>query len=664
MRTIDLRVILALSWATAACVGDFSASNHSHHQDRMVQLPAELPRLPSHALELVAHRTLEGPSTSSFVAGFSGPRRISQKVLLLTATDFEPSFLAARDALARIGVPHQVVVATQQEITASLLTDGVSSCYFNSVIFSTSGLGYFDPTTGSWQSALSATEWAALTDFEQSCSAREAIWYAWPSPDLGLTYTSSFAWNEPVDGVVRDPSFFTRVRPDAKIPFRNAAGYRAAIIDPSTTTSLVEAVDGGVLLALHSRADGRQLLVSTVDASPYLTHSLVLEYDMIRWVTGDMFVGEKRAYLAPQVDDIFIDSDAWVVGEGNWGTVQFRLTGSDLDAFVAWQTAFQARLPAGSTFVTDMAFNGLGLQRSEYADQTLFAAAQRAGTQLTWLNHTWDHENMDGMSRRAAKSEVARNCTRARNLRFHGFSCTDLVTPDMSGLTSLPALRGMHDAGARYLVSDTSITDAIRPGSPGTNPSFNVGRANPLDPRLYQIPRHPTNIFYDVTTRETETDEYNSIYRSYYGRDLTYEEVLDKDTAFGLFYLLQGDIDPLMFHQGNLANDADGRSLYGDWIESVATKYLALTSAPILTLAQEDIGRAMQDRGKLDTCNVVATVVEKTTGRSLELRTTAACTVPVTGLAAGAYGLVEIYAGAPTTDITMSAGSVKSIPLP
>ncbi len=663
MRTIDLRLVLALSLATAACANDFSTNDRSHH-DRIVELPAELPRLPSHALAFVPHGTLERQASSSFVPGFAGPRRIAQKVLLLTATGTDPSFLAARDALKRIGVPHQAVIATQQEITASLLTDGASSCYFNAVIYATSGLGYLDTTTGNWQSALSATEWTALTDFEQSCSAREAIWYAWPSPDLGLSFVSSFAWNEPVTGVVRDPSFFARVRADAQIPIRNASGYRAAIIDPLITTSLVEDSNGGVLLALHSAADGRQVLVSTVDFSPYLTHALVLEYDMIRWLTRGLFVGDKRAYLAPQIDDIFIDSDMWVVGEGNFGTVQHRLTGTDIDAMVTWQTGFQARLPAGSTFVTEMVFNGMGTLASEYSDQTQVAAAARAGTRLTWLNHTWDHENMDLMTRADARTEVSKNCKKARNLNLNGFSCADLVTPDVSGLNNLAALRGIYDAGARYIVSNTSITEAIQPGSPGTNPSFNVGRANALEPRIYQVPRHPTNVFYDVPSPAAETDEYNAIYRSYYGRDLTYEEVLDKDSEFGLFYLLQGDFDPLMFHQTNLDDYGNGRSLYGDWIEAVATKYLALTSAPILTLGQVTIGQEMQARGKLDVCNVAATVVETTTGKSLELRTTRACTVPVSGLAAPAYGRVETYAGQPITDIAMTAGGVRTIPLP
>lgn len=651
----------------SACAGDFGGHVPSQRHDRVVQLPAELPRLPSRPLARVAHGTLDRLISPTFVERVAGPRRIAQKVLLLTATGEEPSFLAARDALDRIGVPYQPVVATEQEVTAALLTDDVAACHFSAVIFSTSGLGYYDPTTG-WQSALSADEWARLADFELACDAREAIWYAWPSPELGLMYSASFAWDEPVDGVVREPGFFGRVRPDAQIPYRYAAGYRAEILDPATTTALVEDARGGVLLAVHTAADGREALVSTVDSSPYLTHALLLEHDMIRWLTRGLFVGQKRAYLAPQIDDLFLDNDMWIPGVGNDGTEQFRISGADLDALVDWQAGLQDRLPAGSTFMTDLAFNGAGTYATEYPDQTLLAAALRAGPELTWLNHTWDHENMDLMTRAAARTEVASNCKRARALKLNGFACTDLVTPDMSGLTNAAAVRGIVDAGARYVVSDTSITEALRPENPGTNPSFNVGRVNPLDPRLYQIPRHPTNIFYDVATPEAQTDEYNAIYRAYYGRDLAYDEVLDKDAAFGLFYLLRGDIDPLMFHQANLGDYGGGRSLYGDWIDAVAARYLTLSQAPVLTLSQVTIGQEMQARGRLDACGVAAAVVEAepgaATARSLELTTAAACTVPVTGLAAAAYGKVSTYAGDPITAVPMSAGQVQLIPLP
>jgi hypothetical protein len=276
---------------------------------------------------------------------------------------------------------------------------------------------------------------------------------------------------------------------------------------------------------------------------------------------------------------------------------------------------------------------------------------------------------MDSLTRAEAASEVSRNCTRARNLLLNGFNCRELVTPDVSGLANLQALRGMYDAGVRYVVSNTSITEQLQPGQPGTNLSFNVGRFNPIDPRIYQVPRHPTSIFYDVRSPATETDEYNSIYRSYYGRDLTYPEIIDADSAFGLFYLLQGDLDPLMFHQANIARytatNGQVRSLYADWIDAVVGKFLSLTTVPVLTLRMRDLGEAMKARGRLNACGVTATILENGISTPiLELRSTGACVVPITGVSAASSGNVETYAGEPTTSVTMTAGNVRLIPVP
>lgn len=616
------------------------------------------------------HPQVLARDTSGAYPAVSGNRRITQRVLLLGATGGEPAFLAARDALDRVGIPYRSLNASQEEVTAAMLSDGISTCHFSGVIVATSGLAYFDSTSGSWQSALTLEEWQRLSIFERACSAREIVWYAWPSADLGLVAGPAFDSSAAVNGrlTTSGQSFFRRVKPTAQVPYRLVYGYRASIVDPTTTRSLIEAEDGGVLMAVHVTPDGRETLVSTVDASPYVTSSLVLEYDMLRWLNRDLFVGKKRAYLAPQIDDIFLDNDMWVIGQGNQGTTQFRIRGTDLTAFVAWQTQRQATLPAGSSFTTDMAFNGFGTQTSEYPDTTLLLAARQAGNRLVWLSHTWDHENMDAMTRSQASTEVVRNCNRGRNLLFNAFRCSELVTPDMSGLGNLNALRGMYDGGVRYIVSDTSITEQIRPGQPGTNPSFNVGRNNPLEPRIYHIPRHPTSIFYDVATPGTETDEYNTMYRSYYGRDLTYSEVLDKDSAFGLFYLLQGDLDPLMFHQANLAqyvaDNGQQRSLYADWIDTVLGKYLALSNAPVLTLRMNELGAAMKARASLNACGVSATIIETGTATAnLELRSAGACVIPVTGLSATTYGSVENYAGEPTTSVTMTVGSVRTIPV-
>jgi len=338
--------------------------------------------------------------------------------------------------------------------------------------------------------------------------------------------------------------------------------------------------------------------------------------------------------------------------------------------FVAWQSALQASLPAGSSFITEMAFNGVGATSTTDA---LVVASRNAGTKLTWLNHTWDHENLDATSRSFTSREVQRNCKRASDLRLAGFTCTELVTPDMSGLTNSKAVLGMLDAGVKWVVSDTSHTAASFPLAPGDNPSFNVGRYNALNARLYQIPRHPTSVFYNVETPDLHTDEYRFLYDQFWADNgfagtIDYAFVQDKATDFGFLYLLQGDIDPLMFHQANLHNYAKStggnHSLYGDFIDKTVAKYLALSPTPIISLSQDAIGKAMIERDKLNKCGLTATINESSTGaRSLTLRAVAGCTVPLTGLDKSAYGKVETYNGEKTTSVTLAAGQTITIPL-
>ncbi len=667
--------------ACAVPVDDIEEVQDRHVHASHLEVP-ELPKLPSRPLTHIPHGNFANFATENVrvdengepqigIPRLAADRKITQKVLLLGATGEEPAYLAAKTALDRIGVPYRALLAAgpnEEMLTSLTMTDNISVCNYSGVVIATSGLGYeFAPDL--WMSAFTPEEWQALADFENACSARELVWYGWPGAEFGLALVGSFDFTSSVNAGLTPAgqSLFVRVKDAAVIPYRHAFGYRASIPTPtdgSTTTALVADGDGSVLVASHVGADGRETLVSTVDASPFLTHSQVLEYDFVRWVTRGMFVGKKRVYLAPQIDDLFLDNNMWVVGQGNADneTSTFRLTGTDLTSFVAWQTARKASLPAGSTFITDMAFNGIGTDTTLYPDATLLAAAKAAGNKLTWLNHTWDHDNLDAVTAAKAKTEVAKNCSLAKTLKLHGFNCNELVTPDMSGLQTLASVQGLLGAGVKFVVSDTSITEERRPGFPGTNPSFNVGRTNPLDARLYQIPRHPTSIFYDTSSPETEADEYNHIYPAFGGR-LAYEQILDKDSEFGLYYLLIGDIDPLMFHQANLDDYGGGRSIYGDWIDAVVTKYLALTDAPILTLSQNEIGNAMQARGKLDACGLTVTMVESAGTRSLRLTSTKACTVPLTGVVAPTSGLVETYAGDPTTFVTMLAGQTKIVPL-
>ncbi|HEX3764828.1 MAG TPA: hypothetical protein VHW23_39300, partial [Kofleriaceae bacterium] len=578
--------------ATSGTLG-MNGSTPVHIPDAPRGIP-ELPRLASRPLPPLPDSSLSGSNgsllrISTMAMAAPGARRIELKLLVVTATGDEPSYLAVRSALDRIGAPYDVLIATTTALVSTLLSNGIDDCYYRGIVIAVGGLGFFDTGTQQWTSAFSANEWTILADYERACSARELDWYGFPSADFGLTLTSGFTSD---DAVAARPTstgaeVFPYVPASAEIPIRDAFGYKATVTDPAATTALIESDDGGVLVASHVAPDGREAMLVTMDSNPSLVHSLVLEYGLVSWVSRGLFIGKKRAYLSPQVDDLFIDDDMWNTTTHRDapdldGEHTLRIVGSDLDAFVSWQSGLRATLPAGSQYITALGFNGIGTRRSEYPDRTLLASARSVGANLTWLSHTWDHENMDGMTATAAQSEVAQNCQLAKTLQLSGFSCVDLITPDMSGLTSADALHGIELAGVRSVVSDTSITDevaAARGTVAGTNPSFNVGRINAQDVQIYQVPRHPTNIFYNVATRAAEADEYNTIYRSYWGRDLSYDEIIEEEASFGLNYLLTGDLDPLMFHQPNLAREMVGgtsHNLLGDWVAASIAHFTAL----------------------------------------------------------------------------------------
>ena len=94
-------------------------------------------------------------------------------------------------------------------------------------------------------------------------------------------------------------------------------------------------------------------------------------------------------------------------------------------------------------------------------------------------------------------------------------------------------------------------------------------------------------------------------------------------------------------------------------VDAVIARYTAIMRLPVQTLALADIARVMQERGAYDTCGVRAVRFAD----RIELTGAAACTVPITGLDAPGSGRVEVYAGVPTTYVTLDPCSTVTVPL-
>lgn len=243
----------------------------------------------------------------------------------------------------------------------------------------------------------------------------------------------------------------------------------------------------------------------------------------------------------------------------------------------------------------------------------------------------------------------------AQDLSLTNYSPLNLVTPDVSGLDNPEVMRGAFDAGVRYVVSDAS-----RPGY--GNPAPNLGIRNPHQPAILMIPRHANNLFYNVTNPSQWREEYNCIYRSFWGRDLSYAEILELESDVLLRFLLIGDMDPLMFHETNLRAYDGTRTLLADLLDRILDRYDALFALPILSPAMDDLGRRMAERTAYSSAGVSASI---TPGQSITLHAQQAAVVPITGLQTAE---AETYGGQPTSHIAPShiaprtANSIQTLP--
>ena len=346
-------------------------------------------------------------------------------------------------------------------------------------------------------------------------------------------------------------------------------------------------------------------------------------------------------------------------------TDTYRITKDDVRRLLDWTAAMTALLPSGSSFRNQLAFNGAGTLTGAFEDQSVVSKLRSTEESFYWINHTWDHLNLDAADQDTAEMEIEKNCALAEDWRLTHFSCVEAVTPEITGLDNPDVVDGLLTAGVRHVASDSSYTEELKPENPGNNPSPNVGRPNPHNHTLLQLPRIATNIFFDCSTRGEEVGLYNQVYRAELGRDLNYDQLLDLDTGLALSELLAYNVDPLMFHQANLrfwSDDGAWHSLYTDWIERLLTRYIALVRLPVVGLDMSHIAKVMQERAALDRCGLTATL--SADRRQIHLESVGTCVVPITGLDAPDAGEVETYGGVPTTHVSMPYCGSVDVPVP
>ena len=609
-----------------ACVGD---------QVESITLgPVAPPVLPSSPLGPTLPPPLPAPLPSVCTS-----THLVMQVLVISATGDEPSLQAIQQALGYHTVPFTTWVATQKPglLTADKLSDGCTGKY-QGVILATGDLVYSPDGGLTWTSALTPAEWLTLRSYEASFKVREISWYVYPGADQGLNPPSAAVSTDttPINATLTaaGQKVFPYVNSSNPLPISLAWTYLATPADASVTPLLVDDA-GHALVSTRTNSDGRETMALTFDSNPYLIHDLVLAHGLIKWLTKGIYLGEFRAYTAAQADDLLIDDDMYFGGV-------YRMSADDLAATRAWQAT--ARSTTGSSdFRIAWAFNGAG----GLAGDPLTVAAQTYSGDFQWINHTFDHENLDNVSYSFAFSQFEQNITFAQAQGYKNFKVVNLVTPDVSGLNNAAAMQAAWDAGIRYTISDTS-----QPG--WDNPAPNIGIYSTLVSGLLHIPRKPTNLFYNVSTPDEWAAEYNSFYTSFWGRALTYQEVLDKESQNLLVYMLQGNIDPVMYHQPNTRAYDGTHLLLGDLLDTAFAKFRRYSKLPIVSPDQDVIGARMANTMARNGSGLTATF---TPGVGVSFTSPVAVQFAVTGVCTSTS---ERYAGECITTVTVEAGQTVS----
>ena len=471
-----------------------------------------------------------------------------------------------------------------------------------------------------------------------------------------------------------------------------------AVAAAGETTTPLLSMNGATVGVLHTTATGEQFLALTFDNNPYLLHSLALNYGLINWVTKGLFIGARHIYLTSHVDDLFIPNDLYTATIAGCQPPSFLIdptvdlstncptdqaSGADITALVQWQQKLHSN-PQTAGFVTTFAFNGVGADNGNGAADTtnaLVTAAMANAGSFFWISHTYDHANLDcynpvpnsGVCAEAttteAGAEIDSNVVIANSLGVT-LDTQSMVTPEISGLANPAFIQDYVQRGMKYLIVDSSTLPA------GTPPP-NTGLVNSVSNTILEIPRRPTSIFYNAISPTvgavgSETDEYNYFYGPqgiiriggtggppFFTTNQTYSQILDSESNALLTDMLSYSADPIMFHQSNVIRYDNVNSLYTDLMNETLQKFATISTLPVLSLPQYQIGQLLQQRMSYNASGLTATW-NPGSPASITLSALNPATIPITGLCQTGC---ESYGGQAISHVPLLGGQTVTLAL-
>ncbi|WP_229401990.1 Agd3-related carbohydrate-binding protein [Micromonospora okii] len=550
-----------------------------------------------------------------------GTQALNDKVALrslIVATDPADFGVATlTTTLKRVGAPYDILYTATDSLTPGTLVrpDGVGK--YNAILLTNSM--QLVQSGGSFISGLTNTEWNTLWAYERNFKVRQVALYTsygtWPE-DYCLNSNGEVAVGDTplsLSLTSNGAGVFDYLNSAAQIPVAQSYVYRTSIRPGCSADALL--TNGSDVLGVRTTApDGRERIALTFTSNQYLLHSDLLVYGLFRWATKGLHLGERKHHLNVDIDDWFNTSDRYRED----GTVEyfpgFQASGHDTVNLDAQQTALRTAHPLASGFTFNIAYNGADIDPfagdtcSPNGDATTLTATTKClKNNFRWINHTFNHPELNSTNYSTTYDEINTNRTAGADIGLNSPS-TVLKTPEYSGLgvynddpsndtgpptdhglaASNPALlQAAADLGINTLAGNMSFASHVPA-------NFNGATAHPLNQSVGVVPCWPTNIAYHTTSPAEQTVFYNSFYGPdglfpYWPTNRTYAQVLDYEAGIGLQHVASGSIYSHTFHVANVRDYGAGKSLVTDWVKDVVDKYDSLYSVPLINSAWPDI---------------------------------------------------------------------------
>jgi hypothetical protein len=486
--------------------------------------------------------------------------RIRMQLLLLGLTGTEPAFTAWSVWLTRAGVGFDAV-ALKDLTTPTEFVDETGGARYQGMILSDAGL---------IEMALEPEAREALERLECDLGLRRLTAYAYPGPEYGLMTPHWSGELDEVDTSLTDAG--RGVFPYLKRQLPIDPGSWVYLARPESLKSfetLVAAPDGAALVGIHRHADGREEMVQLFDANSNQAQGQILRRGQLNWLTAGTHLGCEGNYLSVQVDDVLLANHSWSVNghrSDQRPQARIRMTAADAERAARWVRSRGLRL--------DLACNGAGSRDAPGAEDgdSLLGALLEHRDAFGWINHTFEHRNLDDLSQAEIEAEIEENFRWAAQVGIDLEPGT-LVTGAHTGLANLaedpPRAENVHLRGALRAQGIHYVgCDASRPYPPhaGSVPSppgtpFAIGTA-------LAVPRHPTVLPHDAATASQVLDRLRSA-----GQQgvFTFDQVVQKEARRVFTAVVSNDPRPHYFHQSNLiaGDDEDASGLVYALLDAV-----------------------------------------------------------------------------------------------